>query len=126
MTRRAFRIESARSTGRDALLKRETTQPRRRWILALRTSGPWRPMVGRPSEARSGEGGLMKRLVMLMLLAALALSLPVAASTFIHMDQKALVRDSASVIQGRVISTSSYWNETGQVIVTDALIQVED
>jgi len=68
----------------------------------------------------------MKRLVMLMLLAALALSLPVAASTFIHMDQKALVRDSASVIQGRVISTSSYWNQTGQVIVTDALIQVED
>src|SRR5262249_36378865 len=47
-------------------------------------------------------------------------------STFIHMDQKALIHDSATVVQGRVISTNSYWNRTGQVIVTDAMIQVED
>lgn len=68
----------------------------------------------------------MKRLVMLLLLSALVLSLPAAASTFIHMTQKDLVRDAASVVQGRVISTSSYWNPTGQVIVTDAMLQVED
>jgi len=68
----------------------------------------------------------MKRLVMLLLVSALALSLPAAASTFIHMTQKDLVRDSATVVQGRVISTNSYWDKTGQVILTDALVEVED
>jgi hypothetical protein len=68
----------------------------------------------------------MKRLVMLLLLSALVAALPAAASTFIHMDQKDLVRASAAVVQGRVISTNSYWNKTGQVIVTDAFLQVED
>lgn len=68
----------------------------------------------------------MKRLVMLLLWSALALSLPAAASTFIHKTQKELVRESAAVVQGRVISTNSYWNSTGQAIVTDAMIRVED
>jgi len=68
----------------------------------------------------------MKRLVMLLLLSLLVAAVPAAASTFIHMDQQALVRASAAVVQGRVLSTSSYWNKTGQVIVTDALVQVED
>lgn len=68
----------------------------------------------------------MKRLMMLLLLSLLVAALPATASTFIHMTQKDLVHASAAVVQGRVISTSSYWNKTGQVIVTDALIQVED
>jgi hypothetical protein len=68
---------------------------------------------------------MMRRSLSLVLLAA-ALALPVGASTFIHQTQPQLLRASAAVIEGQVISTSSFWNETGQVIVTEALIQVHE
>lgn len=68
---------------------------------------------------------MMRRSLSLVLLAA-ALALPASASTFIHQTQPQLLRASAAVIEGQVISTSSFWNETGQVIVTEALVQVHE
>jgi hypothetical protein len=67
----------------------------------------------------------MKRLVSLGLLLALA-AMPVGASTFIKMNQKDLVRDSAAVVQGEVIQINSFWEQTGQIIVTEAMVKVED
>lgn len=67
----------------------------------------------------------MKRLVSLVLLLALA-AMPVMASTFIKMNQKELVRDSAAVIQGEVVQVNSFWEPTGTIIVTEALVKVED
>jgi len=68
---------------------------------------------------------MMRRLFLLALSAA-AFALPAHASTFIFAPQRDLVRDAAAIVQGKVISTSSFWNETGQVIVTEALVQVEE
>jgi hypothetical protein len=68
----------------------------------------------------------MKRRLFLLALSAVALALPAGASTFIFTPQRDLVRDAAAIVQGRVLSTSSFWNETGQVIVTEAVFQVEE
>ncbi len=62
----------------------------------------------------------------LFLLALVALAPPSGASTFIFAPQRDLVRDASAIVEGRVISTSSFWNETGQVIVTEAVFQVEE
>jgi hypothetical protein len=69
----------------------------------------------------------MKRLVsigVLVLLAATAL--PVGASTFLRMTPQQLVRGSAAVVQGEVLKVSSFWDATGRIIVTEALVQVEE
>lgn len=69
----------------------------------------------------------MKRVVVSVgLLLALAVALPVGASTFLAMSQKQLLQHSQAVVQGRVLQVSSFWNPTGQVIVTEALVQVEE
>ena len=67
----------------------------------------------------------MKRRLVLLAFAA-ALALPLGASTFIFTPQRDLVRDASAIVQGKVLSTSSFWNETGQVIVTEAVFQVEE
>ncbi len=67
----------------------------------------------------------MKRRLFLFAL-AVALALPVGASTFLFTPQRDLVRDATAIVEGRVLSTSSFWNETGQVIVTEAVFQVEE
>ncbi len=68
----------------------------------------------------------MKRRLVLLALAVAALALPLGASTFIFTPQRDLVRDASAIVQGKVLSTSSFWNETGQVIVTEAVFQVEE
>jgi len=69
----------------------------------------------------------MKRLlgfgVVVLLLAAVV---PAAASTFIALSHHELVSQSDAVIQGRVLKVSSFWDPTGRVIVSEALIQVEE
>jgi hypothetical protein len=42
------------------------------------------------------------------------------------MSQQDLVRASAAVIQGQVIKVSSFWEPTGRIIVTEALVKVEE
>jgi hypothetical protein len=68
----------------------------------------------------------MKRLVSISLLLMLVAAIPGGASTFLKMDQKALVRDSAAVVQGEVIAVSSFWDKSGRLVVTEAQVRVED
>jgi hypothetical protein len=68
----------------------------------------------------------MKRAFVLWIFLLTVVSLSGGASTFLKMSQKELVRDSELVVVGRVLSTSSYWEKTGTVIVTEAMIQVEE
>jgi hypothetical protein len=65
----------------------------------------------------------MKRLFLLGLV--LVMAVPLGASTFLKMTQKDLVRDSAAVIQGHVIKVSSFWDPTGRIILSEALVRVE-
>ncbi|MEM7051991.1 MAG: hypothetical protein AAF604_20150 [Acidobacteriota bacterium] len=66
-------------------------------------------------------------ILLLMLAAAVIFStIPAAASTFVAIDTKDLVNKSDQIVQGKVTETESFWDETGRVIVTEALIQVED
>ena len=68
----------------------------------------------------------MKRLVLIGLLLVAVAAVPVGASTFLRMSQADLVRNSAAVVQGQVIKVHSFWNPSGQVIMTEALVQVEE
>jgi hypothetical protein len=67
----------------------------------------------------------MKRLMSIGLL-LVAVAVPLSASTFLKMSQRDLVRDSAAVVQGQVLKVSSFWDPTGKVIMTEALVQVQE
>lgn len=68
----------------------------------------------------------MRRLMFMVLLAAVLGIVPAGASTFLAMDQDELVRSSAAVIQGKVIQINSFWDPTGAVVMTEALVEVYD
>lgn len=68
----------------------------------------------------------MKRLVSVCLLLVMAAAVPVGASTFLKMTQRDLVRDSAAVVQGHVVKVSSFWDPTGRIVMSEALVKVED
>jgi hypothetical protein len=42
------------------------------------------------------------------------------------MTQKDLVRDSAAVVQGHVVKVSSFWDPTGRIVMSEALVRVEE
>jgi hypothetical protein len=52
--------------------------------------------------------------------------MPAGASTFIAMSHHELVSQSDAVVQGRVLKVSSFWSPSGRVIVSEALIQIEE
>ncbi len=68
----------------------------------------------------------MKRLVSGVLLLALVAAAPAVASTFLAMDQGSLVAEADAVIQGRVLKVESFWEPTGTIIVTEAMVEVEE
>ena len=68
----------------------------------------------------------MKRLVSTVLSIALVAAAPAAASTFLAMGRTDLVREADAAVQGRVLKVDSYWEPTGTVIVSEAMVQVED
>lgn len=68
----------------------------------------------------------MKRLVSISLLLMLVAAIPGGASTFLKMDGKALVRDSAAAVQGEVISVHSFWDKSGRIVMTEAQVSVEE
>jgi hypothetical protein len=68
----------------------------------------------------------MKRLVSIGLLLLSVAAVPAGASTFLKMSQKDLVRASAAVVQGQVLKVSSFWEPTGRMVVTEALVRVEE
>lgn len=51
---------------------------------------------------------------------------PLAASTFVAMDLDELVGASSAVVQGEVLRVESYWEKTGTVIVSEAMVRVEE
>ena len=67
----------------------------------------------------------MKRAVWLPLL-ALALAAPAAASTFLYQSQAELVGRAEAVVQGRIVEVHSFWNAEHTVILTEAVLEVED
>lgn len=67
----------------------------------------------------------MKRWSVVCLLALVA-ALPAAASTFLAMSRGELIDGSAAVVQGEVLEVRSFWDAEGRVIVSEALIQVEE
>ena len=68
----------------------------------------------------------MKRLVSIGVLLLLVAALPVGASTFLRMTPQEMVRGSAAVVQGEVLKVSSFWDRTGRIIVSEALVQVHE
>lgn len=58
--------------------------------------------------------------------AALAFAMPAGGATFVDMDLPQLIAESDAVIEGRVTQVESFWDENGVVIVTEALIAVDD
>jgi hypothetical protein len=67
----------------------------------------------------------VKRLSIMVLLFVLA-TLPIAASTFLAMTQDQLIADSESVVQGQVLKVHSFWDPSGRMVMTEALVRVED
>jgi hypothetical protein len=69
----------------------------------------------------------MKRLVSIgILLLVVAAATPGGASTFLRMTPGELVRGSAAVVQGEVLKVSSFWEPSGRIIVTEAMVQVQE
>ncbi len=69
----------------------------------------------------------MKRLVSIgILLLVVAAATPGGASTFLRMTPGELVRSSAAVVQGEVLKVSSFWEPSGRIIVSEALVQVQE
>lgn len=62
--------------------------------------------------------------IVLFALVVLAAAVATHASTFLAMDQMELTAASSAVVQGEVVETQSFWDETGRVIVTEAVVVV--
>ena len=68
----------------------------------------------------------MKRAVWIPLLALALAAAPAAASTFLHQSQAELVSQAESVVEGRIVEVHSFWNAERTVILTEAVLEVED
>ncbi|HEY3570898.1 MAG TPA: hypothetical protein VGP73_23410 [Thermoanaerobaculia bacterium] len=68
----------------------------------------------------------MRRFLRMGLVALLLAAVPAGASTFVALSQHELVAQSDAVVQGRVLKVSSFWSPSGRVIMSEALVQVEE
>lgn len=68
----------------------------------------------------------MKRFFLMGVVALLLAAIPVTASTFLALSQDELIAQSDAIVQGRVLKVSSFWDKTGRVIQSEALVRVED
>lgn len=58
---------------------------------------------------------------------ALALAtLPAMASTFVAMTDAELVKGADAIVRGKIVKLESRWNESGNLIVTDATVAVRE
>jgi hypothetical protein len=62
----------------------------------------------------------------MVLLALAVVAAPAVASTFIALDQRELVAQSDSVVQGRVLKVNSFWSPSGRIVLTEVIVQVEE
>jgi hypothetical protein len=65
------------------------------------------------------------RVLVLALVMAAALQ-PASASTFVAMSTTEMVRSSSAVVEGEVLAVSSYWSDSGRIILTEVMLQVRD
>jgi len=56
----------------------------------------------------------------------LLLAVPASGSTFLHMSRAELAAKASAVVVGDVLSVESFWTKDGRVIVTEAMVEVED
>lgn len=68
----------------------------------------------------------MKRLWVIGAVGLLLAAVPATASTFLAMSQEELVAGSSAVVVGRVLQVSSFWNDEGTAIMTEAAVRVEE
>jgi hypothetical protein len=68
----------------------------------------------------------MKRWQLLLGVALVLAAAPALGSTFLHMSHADLARHANAVVVGNVLSVESFWNKPGRVIVTEAMVEVED
>lgn len=68
----------------------------------------------------------MRRLVSLVLFLVVLSGIPVGASTFLQMGQRDLIRASELVVEGEVLQVHSFWEPSGRIIVTEAIVRVRD
>lgn len=63
--------------------------------------------------------------VLTLLCLAAAVAVPASGSTFVDMDLNEIVAQSQAAVEGRVAAVESFWDETGTVIVSEAVIEVD-
>lgn len=70
----------------------------------------------------------VRKLILATLLVGLAMliAMPSMASTFLAMTEEQLVTRSNGIVQGEVLRVESGWDPTGKVIMSHAVIRVED
>ena len=68
----------------------------------------------------------MRRVVVTLVAALCLAAMPAAASTFVHLSQQEMVAQADAVIQGKVVEVASFWSESGRIIVSEAMVEVEE
>lgn len=61
-----------------------------------------------------------------LFLCFLALAVPAGASTFLALSQEEMAEQADAVVLGKVLTVDSYWNAAGTVIVTEAMVEIEE
>ncbi|HEX2224320.1 MAG TPA: hypothetical protein VHN15_08945 [Thermoanaerobaculia bacterium] len=54
------------------------------------------------------------------------LAVPAGASTFLALSQQELAEQADAVVLGKVLTVDSYWNAEGTLIVTEAMVEVQE
>jgi hypothetical protein len=72
------------------------------------------------------EADMVRKLVWAGLALILALPVSVAASTFVHVSPRELTAQADAVIRGQVLEVRSFWNDSATMILTDALVRVDE
>jgi hypothetical protein len=69
---------------------------------------------------------MMRRWQSFLGVGLLLLAAPASGSTFLHMSRAELAAKASSVVVGNVLSVESFWTKSGRIIVTEAMVEVED
>lgn len=68
---------------------------------------------------------MSKKLKFLAAVTLMLATMSAGASTFVAMSDKDLIRESQAVIQGTVTDVESFWDPSGQIILTEATINIK-
>jgi len=69
---------------------------------------------------------MMRRWQSFLGVGLLLLAAPASGSTFLHMTRAELASKASAVVVGNVLSVESFWTKSGRIIVTEAMVEVED